>query len=622
VTPPPFVDLSQMTELSSLSKQYLFKGYAYATIAAGLAVVLFSIQRLPLGQLDWRFLVLAIITIGIGSLLSVKIPQVRAEVTVADTLIFFAMLLYGGEAAVLLAAAHGLVSSLYVSRSSRALLFNSAQMACATFLTASVLHFFFGPIEALHRGDQSARYLAATCIMASVQYIANSGLVALYTSLKHDLPVWNTWRKYYLWTSITYFAGASVASITADVIGSISVYAAIIISPIVAIIYFSYRTYLKNVEASAELRKSEERYRDLFENAKDATYVHDLSGRYTSVNRAAEKLTGYTRAEILGKKFVEFVAPDQMEIVSKHLSQKLVDHGETAYECEVVTKDGRRVVVEVESHLIFKDGAAVAVQGTARDITERRAAEEKVKATSEQLRALSARLQSAREEERSSIAREIHDELGSALTSLRWDLETIERDFSEFGKQSQVPVLRKKITAMLEVTDTTLNIVRRVASELRPSVLDDFGLVVAIRWQARKFGDRTGIVVRCDCPADNVDLNQEQSTAVFRIFQEALTNILRHANATRVDVTMVEEAGAFVLTIRDNGRGIADDEKSGQRSIGILGMRERAHLVGGEMDISGVAGEGTAITVRLPSQKSEIRGQKSEARSQKSGARG
>jgi signal transduction histidine kinase len=245
-------------------------------------------------------------------------------------------------------------------------------------------------------------------------------------------------------------------------------------------------------------------------------------------------------------------------------------------------------------------GESIRVFGATQDMTELKRAEEKLKATSEQLRALSASLQSAREEERIRIAREIHDELGSALSSLRWDLEGVEKIFAESGKPSQLPALRTKIAAMLGLTDTTINTVRKIASELRPSVLDDLGLVVAIKWQAQQFQDRTGIIVHCDCPLDDVDLNQEQSTAVFRIFQETLRNILRHAQATRVDVTMVDEAGAFVLTIRDNGRGIKDDKRSGPLSIGILGMRERALLIGGEIDITGVEGEGTAVTVRLP----------------------
>jgi PAS domain S-box-containing protein len=583
-----------------VSKQDLFKRFVYATVAVGLAVVLFSIYRLSLAQLDWRFLVLAIVTVAIGSRLSVSIPQVKAEITVADTLIFFAMLIYGGEAAILLAAAHGLVSSLYVSRSSRACLFNSAQMACSTFLTAWVLRFLFGSIEALHYGGHNARYLAATCIMASVQYIANSGLVALYTALKNDLPVWNTWRRYYLWTSVTYFAGASVASITADVIGSMSVYAAIIISPIIAIIYLSYQTYLKNVEASAELRKSEGRYRDLFENAKDALYVHDLNGRYTSVNRAAEKLTGYTRAEMLGKEFTDFVPPEQIEGVREYFRRKMIDEGETCYESEVITKDGRRVAVEVNSHLILKNGVPVAVQGAARDITERKAAEEKLKLTSEQLRALSARLQSAREEEGTRIAREIHDELGSALTSLKWDLEELDKILSSSIDQLQLAAAREKLHAPMKLADTAISAIRRIASELRPSILDDLGLVAAIEWQAQQFQARTGIVCPYDCSLEKVELTEEQSTAVFRIFQEALTNVLRHAQATKVDIKINKENGYFGLSVSDNGKGTTESEKSEQQSLGILGMRERAHLVGGEIHIKGVRGKGTVVIVRVP----------------------
>jgi signal transduction histidine kinase len=239
------------------------------------------------------------------------------------------------------------------------------------------------------------------------------------------------------------------------------------------------------------------------------------------------------------------------------------------------------------------------VFGATQDVTELKRAEDELKATTEQLRALSARLRSAREEEGMRIAREVHDELGSALTSLRWDLEGIKKAFPESGKRSPVPGLKKKIAAMLGLTDTTITIVRKIASELRPSVLDVLGLIEAIEWQGQQFQDRTGIVVHYDSLM-HVDLNQEQSTAFFRIFQEALTNILRHAQATRVDVTMVEEDGAFVLTIRDNGRGITEDEKSSQLAIGLLGMRERAHLIGSEIDITGIEGEGTTVTVRLP----------------------
>jgi signal transduction histidine kinase len=153
---------------------------------------------------------------------------------------------------------------------------------------------------------------------------------------------------------------------------------------------------------------------------------------------------------------------------------------------------------------------------------------------------------------------------------------------------------------MLRLTETTIGTVRRISSELRPSVLDDLGLAEAIEWQAGQFQARTGITCRCDCPPEELDLSREQSTAVFRIFQEALTNIIRHAQATSVDITMKIEGGELVLKIIDNGRGITENERAGARSLGLLGMRERAHLIGGKININGVEGEGTVITVRVP----------------------
>ncbi|HKR64808.1 MAG TPA: sensor histidine kinase [Thermoanaerobaculia bacterium] len=190
------------------------------------------------------------------------------------------------------------------------------------------------------------------------------------------------------------------------------------------------------------------------------------------------------------------------------------------------------------------------------------------------------------------IAREIHDELGSQLTSLRWELEGLAKSSS-----SEV---RTKVGEMLELTDTTIGIVQRIASELRPTVLDILGLVEAIEWHAQQFQERTGIAVRLDGPPEIAGLSAEQSIAVFRIFQEALTNVLRHAQATRVDVMMSEDSGAFEFTVRDDGRGITEEEKSGLQSIGVLGMRERALLVGGELDVRGVEGEGTTVSVRIP----------------------
>src|SRR5258706_4763108 len=238
--------------------------------------------------------------------------------------------------------------------------------------------------------------------------------------------------------------------------------------------------------------------------------------------------------------------------------------------------------------------------GTAQDITERKRAEEQLKATTEQLRALSARLQSAKEQEGIRIARELHDELGSELSSLRWDLEDVYDAISKFEDRSQIEESLQKMTAMMRLAETTINNVRRISSELRPIALDDLGLTDAIEWQARQFQERTGIMVECDCTLENVDLTREQSTAAFRISQEALTNILRHAQATRVHIQLNKENGDLVLTISDNGRGITEAEKSGQSRLGLLGMRERAHLVGGKIEIAGSKDKGTLVTLRFP----------------------
>lgn len=219
--------------------------------------------------------------------------------------------------------------------------------------------------------------------------------------------------------------------------------------------------------------------------------------------------------------------------------------------------------------------------------------------TSEQLRALSMRLQTAREEESTRIAREIHDELGAALTRLKWDLELIRKENLGAQDKAELEMLGQKIDEMSQLIDATIDAVRRIASELRPTVLDDLGLIPALRWETNQFHERTGIETNFDSTLEGVDLTPQHSTAVFRIFEEALTNVMRHAQATWVDVKLEQDNDELVLTIRDNGRGITAAEKADRLSLGLLSMRERANIIGGRTDIAGNE-EGTVITVRLP----------------------
>ena len=354
--------------------------------------------------------------------------------------------------------------------------------------------------------------------------------------------------------------------------------------------------------AEAALRASEERWRTVFEHAAIGIGVVDAEGRSIGRNPAFQRFLGYTAEELRHMSFLEFTHPEDAGkdwTLHSEVFAGTRDHYQI--EKRYITKDGQvRWGHLTVSGIRAENGVCQFVVGMVQDITERKLAEEELRATSAQLRALMVSLRSAREQEGARIAREIHDELGSALTSLRWDLEEIDTTISEVVDLSGVPGWRGKIRAMMSLLDTTMHVVRRTASELRPSVLDNLGLAAALEWQAQQFQARTGIMCRYNGAGEHLVLEQEQATAIFRIFQEALTNVLRHAQATRVDVMLEEKGTALLLTIRDNGRGMSEDGSGGLHSLGLLGMRERAHLLGGRLDITGSEGQGTTVLLRVP----------------------
>jgi signal transduction histidine kinase len=226
---------------------------------------------------------------------------------------------------------------------------------------------------------------------------------------------------------------------------------------------------------------------------------------------------------------------------------------------------------------------------------ERDRAEREIRNSREQLRNLSAHLQSVREEERTRMAREIHDELGQGLTALKMDVSWLNRRLLE-----EDATLKNKLTSMEEVIDRTIETVQKLSGELRPGMLDDLGLAAAIEWQAEEFQQRTGITCEVSLRSEETVLNRDQSTTMFRIFQETLTNVIRHARATKVEVRLDEQNGKIVLEVRDNGRGITQAEISDPKSFGLIGMRERVEFLDGEVAILGSPGKGTSIKVTLP----------------------
>jgi len=241
--------------------------YMWAIVALGASALLYSVYRLPVELLDLRYL-LMVVLVCLSSHAAVRIPRISGRITVSDTLIFLTILLLGGEAAVLLSALEGVYASLRISRKALTLLFNSAVLALSTFLTVWAVRGLFGAGD-LTGGVYSAQFLASVFVMAFVQYFVNSGLIAVEKSLKLGESVWQTWKNHYLWTSVTYLAGASAASITAHLVHAVGFYAVLAAVPVIITIYLTYRTYLKNFEASeahvqelsryvAELKRSEE----------------------------------------------------------------------------------------------------------------------------------------------------------------------------------------------------------------------------------------------------------------------------------------------------------------------------------------------------------------------------
>jgi signal transduction histidine kinase len=230
------------------------------------------------------------------------------------------------------------------------------------------------------------------------------------------------------------------------------------------------------------------------------------------------------------------------------------------------------------------------------EVAEREKVADELRRSREKLRDLASHLQSVREREQAEIAREIHDELGQALTALKLDLHWAGQQLAA----GSFAAAAERIAALSKAIDATVQSVRRISSELRPKLLDDLGLSAALEWQAREFEQRARVACRIRSEPDDIVLDADRSTALFRIFQETLTNVARHAHATRVDVVLTNFEGKVEMTVTDDGEGIRPEQVSDRRSLGLLGMRERARSLGGRLEINGRKGRGTTVRVSIP----------------------
>lgn len=360
--------------------------------------------------------------------------------------------------------------------------------------------------------------------------------------------------------------------------------------------------------AEEALAAKEEQYRALVMQANDIFYRTDPMGRFTFVNPTATRIMQYPEQELLGRRFIELIRPDHRPEAERFYGRQFVrKRRNTYYEFPAMTKAGEEVWIGQHVQLLQEGDRIVGFQAVARDITERKRSEEhvrqseqRVRETLEEVRLLTGRLAMAQEEERTRIARELHDELGVRLSCFKMDLASALSAAQHLSDAEARRQIAAKMESMMGQTDETIAAVHQLVTELRPAILDDLGLVAAIEWQCQDFEKRTGMACVFATGSEEIAMNPEQATALFRICQEALTNVVRHAAATEVRVRLEASDEWMRLEIADNGVGIPAAKVSDRQSLGLLGMRERLARFGGELSIQGRPGQGTTVIATLP----------------------
>jgi PAS domain S-box-containing protein len=333
------------------------------------------------------------------------------------------------------------------------------------------------------------------------------------------------------------------------------------------------------------LRHETEMLQVIFDKIPVMISFRDASGRLLFVSREWRRSLGWTLKEAQRIDLLAEIYPEPGE---RRRALELIQKGEHRWADFLTRTHQGRVIDTSWMWVALRDGTRI---GFGQDTTERKRAEEA-------LRALSERLQAVREEERARIAREVHDEVGQALSALQMDTAWLTKKLESLrGERAE---LSAKLRSMAALIETTHDSVQRIATELRPGILDELGLEAAVEWWVRDFEQRTGIACRIRSDLKDARLDPDRSTAVFRILQEALTNVARHAGATQVQIRLSADPETLRLEVRDNGRGISEDRIADARSLGLLGMRERARSFGGDIAVHGEPGHGTTVTLTVP----------------------
>lgn len=347
-----------------------------------------------------------------------------------------------------------------------------------------------------------------------------------------------------------------------------------------------------------ELKASEEKWRSLFEYTPSIIFTINKDYKVTSINRSLSNR--YKVNEILGKSGFELIHNDEYERVKKIIDNVFESKEASSFTVRSIETGESGYYFTVQAVPRIKNDITEGITLIATDITEKILAEEKIKESNESLHALAAHLQTVREEERTMISREIHDQLGQELTALKMDIAFLGRKIEKAKVEPDWDEIQNGLRSMTEITDQTINSVRRIARELRPDILDKLGLREAIEWQAEEFSKRTGIDSIVSISPGEIDLKVELNTTVFRIVQESLTNVARHSGATRSKIGLTINKNFIYLSIEDNGRGITEDEIKNSKSLGLVGIKERVYSVNGKLSIFGSKEEGTKLKIIIP----------------------
>jgi PAS domain S-box-containing protein len=326
-------------------------------------------------------------------------------------------------------------------------------------------------------------------------------------------------------------------------------------------------------------------------------YMYDEDLHFQRWNNRFEEVSGYSREDFAERTVLDFFQGNQRELIRQKTEGVFVT-GHCDVEASLTTRSGDNVPFYFSgTRITYRDKPCVL--GIGFDISRLKEAENLLRQSEEDLRDLASSLQNVREEERAAIAREIHDELGQQLTAIKLDVSWLDR------KITGDTVIKERITGVLTMLAEMIHSIRRISTQLRPSILDDLGLLEALKWLARDFQKRTGIRIEFDCPEESLKVEPALTIGLFRIFQETLTNIARHAEATDVSARLYTEEGRLVLTIMDNGKGFDPAAAKKKKTLGLLGMKERTLMMKGAYEIDSQPGKGTSLRFSVPLQSQQ-----------------